>query len=314
MALIINGQRVSDEQLWEEMENLKAAAAHGPNPPNCCERDNEFMGYARDNMIARTLLIEEGRRRNIAVSPDEIDETFDKIVGDAGGPEQFYIQYNSSEDDTDKFKQSVGVNLLVQRVLEDEVGPKQEPNHDDVEAFYRGHIDQYMTSEQVRASHILKSLDHGADPNEAYRTLRELRTRLRSGEDFAAVADEHSDKPGEGGDLGFFAMGELLPEFEAVCFSMEVGEISPVFASPYGYHIATVTDRKAPAPIPLDEIRDQAAEHCRDQRHNEKMRAFVDKLRAAAAIEEVEDNSFAAPTHEHPEEDSADPVESVESH
>jgi len=294
MALIINGTRVTEEQIYEEMDNLKAAS---PNPPNCCEQDEEYRGYARDNLIARTLLIEQAGRLSVAVEDAEVDEALAKIKEEAGGEEHFYINYNTSADDEPKFKLSLSNNLLVQKVLDEVCGPKQEPTDEEIEAFYQEHIQQYMKPEEVRVSHLLKSLDHGADAREVYKELRGLRQRIIDGEDFAKLADEHSDKPGEGGDLGFFPRGELVEEFEAVVFSMNVDELSPIFLSPFGYHIAKVTGRKEPEPYPLDEIRDQVREHCRDQRHHEKMRAYVEQLKAKATIEEVEEDYSSG--HEH---------------
>ncbi len=298
MALSINGQLVNHDQLYREMEQLKAAARNDPNPPNCCERDEEFMGYARENMTARVLLSQEADRRGVHVPDAVIEEAFAKIVEEAGGEEHFYINYNTGKDDIPAFKESVGINLRLQQVIEKALGPKQDPTEEQLQAYYERHIDRYKTPEQIRVSHILKSIDHGKNPREVYADLLDLGKQLRGGAGFAELSDAHSDRPGDGGDLGFFARGELVEEFEAVVFSMEVGETSPIFLSPFGYHIARVTERKEATPRPLAEIRGQVIEHFREETHQQRTREFVETLKAKAVIEEVEDEPVTS-GHEH---------------
>jgi parvulin-like peptidyl-prolyl isomerase len=289
MALIINGQTISDEQIWEEMDNLKNAAADGPNPPNCCEQDEEYNGYAKDNIIARVLLSEEAKRQGIAIPDSEVEQAFTDLKTEAGGDEQFYINFNTSEEEEPAFKASMATNLLVQQVLDQAVSHLSDPTDEQIQDYYNENIEGYSTDEQVRASHILKSLDHGGDTNEIFKQLCDLRKQILQGEDFAKLADEHSDKPGDGGDLGYFASGELLPEFEAICFSMDEGDISPVFISQFGYHIAKVTGFKDAQPIPFDEIKTDVKEHCQDYQKNQAMRKLIDQLKAKATIEEVEE-------------------------
>jgi parvulin-like peptidyl-prolyl isomerase len=299
MPLIINGQTITHDELYREMEQLKAAARGGPNPPNCCERDVEFMGYAKENMTARVLLTQEADRRGVVISGAEVDEAFEKIKTEAGGEEHFYINYNTSKEEEPRFKESVGINLRLQKLIEVALGPKREPDAAELQAYYQEHIDRYMNPVQIRVSHILKSVDHGKVPREVYAELLPLRQRIMAGESFAELADTRSDKPGEGGDLGFFSRGELVEEFEAVVFSMNPGEVSPIFLSPFGYHIATVTDRKEATPRLLEEIRDQVIEHYREETHQQRTREFVDALKANARIDEVDDAAAATTEQEH---------------
>jgi len=107
------------------------------------------------------------------------------------------------------------------------------------------------TEEQVHARHILIKVDAEAEDQEAAQQeararAEEVFERLQAGEDFAELAQELSDDPGskeEGGDLGWFGRGRMLPEFEAVAFSLPVGEISEPFTTTYGYHILQVLER-----------------------------------------------------------------------
>ena len=137
----------------------------------------------------------------------------------------------------------------------------------------------------MRASHILKA-SRGEKRHESYELLRDLRRQLQAGAEFEPVARAHSDKGDEHVDLGFFKRGELAEEFEIVAFSMNVGEISPVFGSPFGFHIVKVTERKPATPKPFDEVRDQVREHLVQDRQQENTRKLVEELQAKATIED----------------------------
>jgi len=134
----------------------------------------------------------------------------------------------------------------------------------------------------------------GEKRHESYELLRDLRHQLQAGAVFEPLAKAHSDKGDEHVDLGFFKRGELAEEFEVVAFSLDVGEISPVFATPFGYHLITVTERKPATPKPFEDVRPQVLELVLAERRQEKTRKLVEELQARATIEEVEEESVHA--------------------
>ena len=104
-------------------------------------------------------------------------------------------------------------------------------------------------SQQVRASHILL-MYAGSQRSTATRSKEEAQTqiaslkgRIEAGEDFAALAQEHSDCPSgrSGGDLGQFGRGQMVPAFETTTYALEVGGLSDVVETPFGYHIIKPT-------------------------------------------------------------------------
>jgi parvulin-like peptidyl-prolyl isomerase len=97
----------------------------------------------------------------------------------------------------------------------------------------------------VRASHILLMYKGSARSTatrskaEAEQQVNQLVAQIAGGADFAALAREHSDCPSraQGGDLGQFGKGQMVPEFETAAFSMQVGEVSGVVETAFGYHL-----------------------------------------------------------------------------
>ena len=119
--------------------------------------------------------------------------------------------------------------------------------------------------------------------------MRKVRELARKGTDFMDLVRKHSDKPEEEADLGWYKRGELMDEFELITFSMDINEISPVFATQWGMHLAKVTDKKHPEQIPIDQVETEISEMINSEHRDLKLKNFINDLRKDAEI--VDENS-----------------------
>jgi peptidyl-prolyl cis-trans isomerase C len=149
-------------------------------------------------------------------------------------------------------------------------------------------FDRELPGGRVRARHILLRMPEGASPaqSDSVRTLAEsLRDRLLSGEDFGALAREYSEDTGSGangGDLGSFGRGEMVPPFEEAAFSLEVGGISPVVETDFGLHLIRVDERVIPT---FGEGRIQFRTQLQNRRVAEAESTFVAGIMESAGLE-----------------------------
>jgi parvulin-like peptidyl-prolyl isomerase len=158
------------------------------------------------------------------------------------------------------------------------------PGKQDVAAYYRKFPQFFQAPERIRAAHIIKNVDEKVAEPEAHAAILDVETRLKAGADFALTADSDSDCPGQGGDLGFFARGEMVPEFDEVVFALKPGEISAVFRSPFGFHIAKVLERRAPGLQPLSEVREDIEQAIWRDTKRRLVGDLMEGLRAKADI------------------------------
>ena len=144
-----------------------------------------------------------------------------------------------------------------------------------IRAAYDAEIRARPVEEEVRARHILVPTETEA---------REALAEIRAGADFNAVAQRRSAGPGarEGGDLGFFKRGDMVPEFAEAAFALQAGQISaaPV-RSPFGWHIIRVDERRSSAPPPFEEAR----ETLRQRLFEAEINTVVERARSATKIE-----------------------------
>ncbi len=140
---------------------------------------------------------------------------------------------------------------------------------------------------EIHARHILLQANVLRDERETRRELSALRERIAEGADFAALAREHSEDPGsvnQGGDLGWKQPGSFVPDFQAMLEELEPGELSPVFRTPFGWHIAEVLGRRQ-VDRTVELRRNQAREAIFRRKVGEEFESWVRRLRDEAYVE-----------------------------
>ena len=298
MPLVVNGQTIDDPVIEQEFSAIKAHY-ESLGSISCCERDDEFRGYARDNITFRALLTQEAQRTIAEPGAEEVTRAFDKLKGEHGGGDQFYASVGLSPEQDGLIQRDLSVNLQVESLRDSACQSLPAPTEGECRAYYEGNIEQFSDEDEVRASHIFKSVRETEKREAIFKALCEVRQRLVDGADFTELAREHSDKPEEEIDLGFFKRGELMDEFEIVTFSMKEGEVSPVFSTPHGFHLAKVTERKAGQPKPFESVRADIESELTAQRQDAKLQQLVDKLKKTAKIEYIEpEDGFGDHDHE----------------
>jgi len=140
---------------------------------------------------------------------------------------------------------------------------------------------------QTHARHILIRTNELVAAEDAQRRLDQLRMRILGGEDFAVLAQAHSDDTGsalQGGDLGWLAPGDTVPEFEGEMAKLAPQGVSRPFQTPFGWHIVQVIERRDQDTT--DEVmRNKARQAIRERKANEEIDLWLRRLRAEAYIE-----------------------------
>lgn len=122
---------------------------------------------------------------------------------------------------------------------------------DDAKKLYDEQVKLLKPEEEVSARHILVESEEKA---------KELKDKLNSGGDFAALAKENSKDPGSkdnGGELGFFSRGQMVPQFEEVVFKLQKGEVSDPVKTQFGWHLIKVDDRRVKQPPAFEVVKDR---------------------------------------------------------
>ena len=143
----------------------------------------------------------------------------------------------------------------------DQLADQFEPDEEAIQAAYNARLKDFSTEPEWKARHILLEIPEDADDATVEKTktlAQDILARIKQGESFADLAKEFSDDPGsaaQGGDLGFFGKGMMVPPFEKAVAELDVDEVSEPIKTRFGLHIIQLTDKKEGSIKPLSEVR-----------------------------------------------------------
>ncbi|HBK61155.1 MAG TPA: foldase [Firmicutes bacterium] len=221
---IVNGQRITRRAFVSRLEQATGE-------------------QVLSDLINEQLIRQAAKQAKVTVTQPEVEAEIDKLREQVGPSfDSMLAQYGMTVDD---LRKNMDLNLLVFKISTKDITV----GDDALMAFFEENKSDYDQPEMVKASHILVESEEKA---------KEIQTKLAEGADFAELARDESSDPmsaAEGGDLGFFARGRMVPEFEKAAFAMSAGQTSGIVKSEYGYHIIRVTDRKDAHEATFEEVR-----------------------------------------------------------
>lgn len=293
----VNGEAIPQQAVQFELDRLiKFYLQHGMRKEEIQQNLEKLAERAQEQAIGSKLLLMRAEELDIPVADAELDREIEGIVQQVGGRDNFaktLAQQKMTEDDLRaNIRKGVRVNKLVQQACQEVA----EPTEEEVEGFYGQHKAEFVSEEQVLAQHILvktEGLDE-ADKAQALEKIKAIRKRIVNagdagevGQAFCNEARENSDCPSgaQGGSLGWFGHGQMVPEFDKAAFALKCGEVSDVIETQFGYHVILKTDENAGGPQTLVDVAPQIRDLLRHQARGRAMDAFVAELRERAKIE-----------------------------
>jgi peptidyl-prolyl cis-trans isomerase C len=283
----VNGETVTKAEFEKALQNVEQNAG-GPVPPD--QRDRVYRGVL-DQIVGYKLLIQETKTRKLTVPDAEVDQRIAQIRAQFPSEDAFKQALAQQGVTLETLRADTRNDMLVSNMLQAEVTPKVSVTAAEVDEFYKSNPSQFQQPERVRASHILIGFPQGADDaakQKARTQAADVLKQVKAGKDFAGLAKQYSSDPGsaqQGGDLGFFQQGQMVPPFDKAAFSMKPGETSELVETDFGVHIIRVADRQTARAVPLDEVRPQVLEYLEGQSRQEQTQKFVEGLKAKGKIE-----------------------------
>jgi foldase protein PrsA len=249
---IVNGQRITRREFVNRLEQVTGE-------------------QVLSDLINEQLIQQAAKKAKISVTSAEVEVEMERLREQIGPSfESVLAQYGMTVED---LRKNMELNLLVFKVSTKDIAVTDEA----LMAFFEENKSDYDQPEMVRASHILVDDEAKA---------KEIQKKLAEGADFAELARNESTDPmsaAEGGDLGFFARGRMVAEFEKAAFAMSPGQTSGPVKSEYGYHIIRVTERKDAHEATFDEVKEDIERTIKGGQA-QSAQALASELRLAADV------------------------------
>jgi len=253
-VVTVNGKKITDAEVQEVLMQ-GTQGRFNQLPP---EKKSELANRVVDGLITQELIFSDAEKTGVLKSAEykkELEQVLERVK----------VQ-------------------LASKVWEKREFDKVKVSDKDVEAYFKAHPEEFSEKEKVRASHILVKTE--AEAKDLINEVKGLRDGALSSK-FAELAKSKSTGPSgpKGGDLGFFAKGQMVPAFNDAAFSMKKGTVSktPV-KSQFGYHVILVTDKQNAKDLPLTEVKGFIKQKLQVEAFKDVMAAKMEALKKKAKI------------------------------
>ncbi|MGL5749971.1 MAG: peptidylprolyl isomerase [Paraclostridium sp.] len=298
IVAIVNGKEITVDY-FEKILKVQKTAVEGMYGPEIWSQELEegvtfedgFKEQVLDQIIDIQAIYDEAEKEDLLPTEDEINESFEQFKETIDSNEEYKKDLEEIGVDDEFIKNQQKQDLAIANYKEN-FEENAEVSDEEAKKYYDENKQEFHV-DSVRASHILiPTTDDSNKPlseegkAKAKKKAEDILKRVKSGEDFATLARENSSCPSkdQGGDLGFFGKGEMVPEFEEAAYDLETGEISELVETSFGYHIIKTTDKKDEY-SPFDQVRDYVKMKLRKDKFSEK----VEQINEDAKIEKNEE-------------------------
>ncbi len=281
----VNGQDVRKADFDMMVKDMELG--QGPIP---AERRDEVLRGTLDRLITYTVLSQEAKTRKVTATDAEIDDRLKQMQSQFPNEEAFKKALGERNMTIERLRSDTRDNLVISKMMDAEVAATPGASDAEAKEFYDKNPDKFKQGESLRASHILIRVDEGADAatkQKAKARIDAILKRAKGGEDFAKLAKENSadGSAAQGGDLGFFPRGQMVPAFDQAAFALKPGEISDVVTTQFGYHIIKAVEHKEAATVPLPEVSERVKQFLSNQKKQAKADEFIASLKQKSKIE-----------------------------
>lgn len=254
IAAAVNGEIILNSEVrerWFQMNSMDRDSA----------AEQVKMKDALDTLVEEKLIIQFGKEKDVKPSAYEVDEAVADFRKRAAGQGVELDALLKQEGLTmERYRSMLGDQLIARKVVAMEVRSEVTVTDEDVDQYYKSHMELFSARPKARISHILKYLPKTATEADYAVALKEItavRNEILAGLDFAEAARKYSEDPSKekGGDLGEVVGGEMVPEFDKTAFSIKPGDVSEPVRTRFGWHLILVREKTEAATAPLEKVR-----------------------------------------------------------
>jgi len=290
IVAVVNDDIITTFDLDKEYQNLAREA--GRKEPYTEAERKEMRSVAVNRMVDRKLVDQKIRELDIKVSEEEIRQSIEEVKKQNNLTQERLVEALAAQGlSFDQYKTQIREQMERVRLMSQEVRAKVQVSLKEVMEYYQANRRSFGEQELYRARHILFRIPKDATAAEIGKIqakAEEVLQQAKTGADFVELARKNSDDPNaanDGGELGTFKKGDLLPEMESVILKLNPGEVSDLVRTPQSIHIIKLEKKYLGDIKPFDEVKDQIEDLLYKKKSEERFNQWVAELRKNAAID-----------------------------
>lgn len=279
----VAGQKITQGEFDFEAARLKKAMV--PEDYEMTEEESVmFESQILNNMIMKKVYTKKLDELDIQVEESRIEDHFSQLIKQYGTEEKMIEDVTAKGFTVDELKEELAYQFRLQELAKHAAEADIELTDDDLKAYYDEKKESVFAQpgKVNSARHILIKNEDG-NPNKALEKIKEIKTKIDEGMEFAEAAKEFSEGPSgvNGGQLGPFQQGQMVKEFEMVAFAIPLNQVSEPVLTQFGYHLILVEDRTDTSYAPFEETKEYITTQLKTER-------FFSDIEAEAKIKRPE--------------------------
>lgn len=290
IAAIVNDEIITYLELNNDYAlALKEEEKRGTVAPDAAVK---LKRQVLDSMIDRKLVKQKIKELNIVITEEEVRQSIEDIKRQNKLSQEALTAALIGQGITfDQYKAQMKEQMERLRLMSQEVKSKIQVGEREIREYYDANLALYREEPTYRARHIFLKVDKKASTEEIKKIMAkaaDVMIEARSNSDFAALARKYSDDAGaakDGGDLGTFKKGDMLPEIESAVITMKPGEVSELVTTPAGFHIIKLEERNEGNLKPFETVSASIEELLYKKKSEARFKQWADDLKKNAVID-----------------------------
>lgn len=254
---------------------------------------SQIRRAALEHLIDKKLLEQKVRELGIKVTDEEVRQAIDDVKrqNNMSSQEALVSALASQGLTLEQYRTQLREQIEKLKLVSMEVRAKIQVGESEMREYYEANRAKFSEEDTFRARHIFFRTNEKAPADDIKRTMTTalmVLAEAKSGKDFAELAKSYSEDPAarkDGGNLGTFKKGDMMPELETAILGMKPGEVSELVYTPAGFHIVKLEERRSGIMKPFEGVKADIEEALYRKKSEERFNQWARDLRGKASVE-----------------------------
>ncbi|HUT44265.1 MAG TPA: peptidylprolyl isomerase [Desulfobacterales bacterium] len=287
-AASVNGKPISKSQYERDLSIFQKQAAQKGQQLSDADLTS-IKNRILDNLIDAEVLYQQSQKEGVKVDDQVINEQIETIKKRFPDEAAYKKALEGMDFSEKEIRAEIQRSLAINQLLDTNVRQKITVTEEESKKYYDNNPNLFKQPEQAKASHILIKVAPDAEESKKIQARKKIETvqkKVRQGEDFGLLAKANSEGPTaqREGDLGYFSRSQMVKPFEDAAFALNVGEVSGIVETQFGYHLIKLTDKKAARTIPYKEVQLRLEQNLKREKEKTEIQGYIENLKKSAKI------------------------------
>jgi peptidyl-prolyl cis-trans isomerase C len=289
----VNGEDITRGEINQVMAMAMQQMAGRVQPQQMQQVQAQMYEQIKNDLITKKLIDAAVAAADVEISVEEVTTAIEEIKGRIPEGQTLEAALAAQGTTLEELTQNIKNDMATRKFLETKTEGISDATEAEAKEFYDTNPDRFAKPESVTASHILIKFDEAeTDEGKAAKKAELEKIRADIIAETITFADSastnsHCPSKAQGGSLGTFGKGQMVPEFEVAAFTQEIDEVGDIIETQFGYHIIQVSERTEEGVVDYEEAKEQIIGFLSGQKKQQAVADYIKSLRDSATIEEI---------------------------